>query len=89
VPGVFAVGDARHGSVKRVASAVGEGSVVIPQVEHYLAETRQRTEPARASGRWGTGAQAVKAVPGEVMLAAPEQRHTALSRRQLGGGAQS
>jgi thioredoxin reductase (NADPH) len=47
LPGVFAVGDARHGSVKRVASAVGEGSVVIPQVEHYLAETRQRTEPAR------------------------------------------
>ena len=46
MPGVFAVGDARHGSVKRVASAVGEGSVVIPQVEHYLAETRQRTEPA-------------------------------------------
>jgi thioredoxin reductase (NADPH) len=47
LPGVFAVGDARHGSVKRVASAVGEGSVVIPQVEHYLAETRQRSEPAR------------------------------------------
>ena len=47
VPGVFAVGDARHGSVKRVASAVGEGSVVIPQILHYLAETRQRTEPAR------------------------------------------
>jgi thioredoxin reductase (NADPH) len=47
LPGVFAVGDARHGSVKRVASAVGEGSVVIPRVEYYLAETRQRTEPAR------------------------------------------
>ena len=47
LPGVFAVGDARHGSVKRVASAVGEGSVVIPQVEHYLTETRQPTEPAR------------------------------------------
>jgi thioredoxin reductase (NADPH) len=47
LPGVFAVGDARHGSVKRVASAVGEGSVVIPQVWHHLTETRQRTEPAR------------------------------------------
>jgi thioredoxin reductase (NADPH) len=32
VPRVFAVGDVRHGSVKRVASAVGEGSVVIQQV---------------------------------------------------------
>ncbi len=37
VPGVFAVGDARNGSTKRVASAVGEGSVVIEQV-HQLFE---------------------------------------------------
>jgi thioredoxin reductase (NADPH) len=37
VPGVFAVGDARAGSVKRVASAVGEGSVVISAVHSYLA----------------------------------------------------
>jgi thioredoxin reductase (NADPH) len=36
VPGVFAVGDVRHGSVKRVASSVGEGSVVIEQVHRYL-----------------------------------------------------
>jgi thioredoxin reductase (NADPH) len=37
VPGVFAVGDVRRGSVKRVASAVGEGSVVISSVHAYLA----------------------------------------------------
>jgi len=36
VPGVFAIGDVRAGSVKRVASAVGEGSVVIQQVHRYL-----------------------------------------------------
>jgi thioredoxin reductase (NADPH) len=36
VPGVFAVGDVRSGSVKRVAAAVGEGSVVIQQVHSYL-----------------------------------------------------
>lgn len=36
VPWVFAVGDVRHRSVKRVASAVGEGSVVIQQVHEYL-----------------------------------------------------
>ncbi|HVL82236.1 MAG TPA: FAD-dependent oxidoreductase [Actinomycetota bacterium] len=36
VPGIFAVGDVRRGSVKRVASAVGEGSVVIQQVHRYL-----------------------------------------------------
>ncbi len=35
-PGVFAVGDVRAGSVKRVASAVGEGSVVISRVWDYL-----------------------------------------------------
>jgi thioredoxin reductase (NADPH) len=37
VPGVFAVGDTRYGAVKRVASAVGEGSVVIPDVHEWLA----------------------------------------------------
>jgi thioredoxin reductase (NADPH) len=36
VPGIFAVGDVRHGAVKRVASAVGEGSVVIQQVWRHL-----------------------------------------------------
>jgi thioredoxin reductase (NADPH) len=37
MPGVFAAGDVRHGSVKRVASAVGEGSVSIRSVHEYLA----------------------------------------------------
>lgn len=37
LPGLFAVGDVRSGSVKRVASAVGEGSVVVSQVHQYLA----------------------------------------------------
>ena len=37
-PGVFAIGDVRHGSMKRVAAAVGEGSVVIRQVHDWLAE---------------------------------------------------
>jgi thioredoxin reductase (NADPH) len=37
LPGVFAVGDVRHGSVKRVASAVGEGSVAVRSVHDYLA----------------------------------------------------
>jgi thioredoxin reductase (NADPH) len=36
VPGVFAVGDVRSGSVKRVASAVGEGSVAIRLIHDYL-----------------------------------------------------
>ena len=36
MPGVFAVGDVRSGSVKRVASAAGEGSVAIQEVHQYL-----------------------------------------------------
>ncbi|MEO1058101.1 MAG: NAD(P)/FAD-dependent oxidoreductase, partial [Actinomycetota bacterium] len=36
VPGVFAVGDIRSGSIKRVASAVGEGSVVVSAIHDYL-----------------------------------------------------
>jgi len=35
-PGLFAVGDVRSGSVKRVAAAVGEGSAVIPSVHEHL-----------------------------------------------------
>ena len=38
LPGVFAVGDVRSGSVKRAASAVGEGSVAIAAVHRVLAE---------------------------------------------------
>ncbi len=37
LPGVFAVGDARAGNVKRVASAVGEGSIVVHMVHQALA----------------------------------------------------
>ena len=37
-PGVFAAGDVRHGSIKRVASAVGEGSMAIAFIHQYLAE---------------------------------------------------
>ena len=42
VPGVFAVGDVRAGSVKRVASAVGEGSVAVPQVHQHLQRQASR-----------------------------------------------
>jgi thioredoxin reductase (NADPH) len=37
MPGVFAAGDVRHGSIKRVASAVGEGAMTIAFVHRYLA----------------------------------------------------
>ncbi len=47
IPGVFAVGDVRHGSVKRVASAVGEGSVAIRSVHDYLTMPTTRVHSSR------------------------------------------
>ena len=39
LPGVFAAGDVRGGSIKRVASAVGEGAMAVSLVHQYLADT--------------------------------------------------
>ncbi len=52
LPGVFAAGDVRSGSIKRVASAVGEGSMAVRFVHQYLADTGVRgramgSSPAR------------------------------------------
>jgi len=46
VPGVFAIGDVRAGSVKRVGGAIGEGAAVVAQIHAYLA--RQQAEAALA-----------------------------------------
>jgi thioredoxin reductase (NADPH) len=43
MPGVLAAGDVRHGSVKRVASAVGEGGVAIQQLHGLFATERLRS----------------------------------------------
>lgn len=48
IPGFFAVGDVRKGSVKRVASAVGEGSMAVSQVHQFLGEL-QTQQTAAAS----------------------------------------
>jgi thioredoxin reductase (NADPH) len=45
LPGVFAVGDVRHGATKRVATAVGEGALAIHFVHEYLAEPSAQTAP--------------------------------------------
>ncbi len=47
LPGVFAAGDVRRGSVKRVASAVGEGAITIPVVHRYLDGTPVPAPAAR------------------------------------------
>ncbi len=48
MPGVFAAGDVRHGSIKRVASAVGEGATVVRMVHEHL--RADEFEPAVLSG---------------------------------------
>lgn len=48
-PGIFAVGDVRAGSVKRVASGVGEGSVVVQAVHRYLESVRETAGSAPAA----------------------------------------
>jgi thioredoxin reductase (NADPH) len=50
MPGVFAVGDARSGSTKRVASAVGDGSVVIEQVHQLIDSGEAAASPAVRAG---------------------------------------
>jgi thioredoxin reductase (NADPH) len=54
VPGIYAVGDVRSESVKRVASAVGQGSVVISDIHHYLAQ-QAGIPDSGTTGAW-TGA---------------------------------
>ncbi len=46
LPGLFAVGDVRHGSMKRVAAAVGEGSTVVRLVHEHLAQRAARAQAA-------------------------------------------
>jgi thioredoxin reductase (NADPH) len=57
-PGVFACGDVRSGPVKRVAAAVGEGSMAIAFVHQYLKEVEARVDPgpvAPAAGGLASG----------------------------------
>jgi thioredoxin reductase (NADPH) len=63
VPGMFAVGDVRAASVKRVASAVGEGSVVISDVHRYLADHRNHfaAEPNSALAALRSASEAAAA----------------------------
>ena len=54
-PGVFAAGDVRAGSVKRVASAVGEGALAVTLVHAHLAATTRRAPPDLKPGRVRSG----------------------------------
>jgi thioredoxin reductase (NADPH) len=68
VPGMYAVGDVRSNSVKRVASAVGEGSVVISDVHRYLADHRNtfKAEPNSALEALRSASAATSPLPDQV-----------------------
>src|SRR6266542_1605003 len=64
IPGVFAAGDVRYGSVKRVASAVGEGAVAVQHVHESLASPQGDVAVAAAPRRLaGAGASSGDPVP--------------------------
>jgi thioredoxin reductase (NADPH) len=48
IPGIFAAGDVRHNSIKRVASGVGEGSMSISFIHEYLALNETPAVPTTA-----------------------------------------
>jgi thioredoxin reductase (NADPH) len=56
VPGVFAIGDVRAGSIKRVATAVGDGATVVSMLHTYLAENPLPASPPAAAPAPGQAA---------------------------------
>src|SRR6185436_3115778 len=50
IPGVFAVGDVRSGSVKRVGGAIGEGAAAVAQIHQALAAQRPASNDAMPAG---------------------------------------
>jgi thioredoxin reductase (NADPH) len=59
VPGIFAVGDTRAGSVKRVASAVGEGAMAVHLVHRFLAESTEQHNAHEING-WTSTAVSIR-----------------------------
>ena len=51
LPGVFAIGDVRSGSIKRVAAAVGEGAQVVAALHGFLTEAGDKATLPTSTGR--------------------------------------
>jgi thioredoxin reductase (NADPH) len=58
---VFAIGDVRAGSVKRVGAAIGEGAAVVPQIHAFLARPGAAATRSAAAPR--PSAQSARAAP--------------------------
>ena len=88
LPGVFAAGDVREGSIKRVASAVGEGAAAIPLVHRRLeAMAVERTDPASAAQSRQPRGGLRRTIPGTGAGRHGQHRRRAggVRRRQAGG----
>src|SRR5262249_47814148 len=83
VPGVFAIGDVRANSTKRVGAAIGEGAAVVAQIHQMLAAANNgRTEPGKARDAAGPPTMGPKAnIPGRFE---PPQCRPALTGRRTG-----
>jgi thioredoxin reductase (NADPH) len=78
-PGIFAVGDVRCGSLKRVASAVGDGAVVVASIHQALADMRgpnKHCRPSRLGKVWPDASAPKRIEKGHTdkMLSSPQQR---------------
>ena len=82
LPGVFAAGDVRHGSVKRVASAVGEGAATIPLVHRYLHTTAAGQPPRAGNPPAGQHTRDQDSVSGLVNVPTPTE-HNVIAIRQV------
>ncbi len=63
LPGVFAVGDVRSGSVKRVASAVGEGAMSIHFVHRHLGRTAAHQQHRQLTAHPSEGVRLARMTP--------------------------
>jgi thioredoxin reductase (NADPH) len=73
-PGIFAVGDVRAGSAKRVASAAGEGSVVVPGIYEFLSDpSRDQDAPHRKPSSSTSASKSAAAGPTPSKVKAVEE----------------
>jgi thioredoxin reductase (NADPH) len=75
MPGVFAAGDIRYGSVKRVASAVGAGAIAIQSIHEHFVKARLGLDNSGSTARTSARADVNRSGPDEAGAKDPAERH--------------
>jgi thioredoxin reductase (NADPH) len=75
MPGVFAAGDIRYGSVKRVASAVGAGAIAIQSIHEHFVKARLGLDNSGSTARTSARADVNRSGPDEAGGEDPAERH--------------